>query len=90
VFYHGPFIPEISTPNGLEFKTVELTEKILQDSDCVVITTNHDTFDPDYILENSIMIVDLCNMIKEKSDKVYKRQRPPPAPPRGGVKRKVL
>lgn len=72
VYYHDPFIAEISTPNGIRYKSVELDGNRLAGSDCVVITTNHDNFDPDYILTNSTLIVDLRNMIKEKSDKVYK------------------
>ncbi|MBN1927697.1 MAG: nucleotide sugar dehydrogenase [Prolixibacteraceae bacterium] len=72
VTYHDPFIPEITCPNGIKFCSVELDEKILIDSDCVVVTTNHDVFDANYILENSNLIVDLRNMFKEKSAKVYK------------------
>ncbi|MCF8357676.1 MAG: nucleotide sugar dehydrogenase [Prolixibacteraceae bacterium] len=72
VSYHDPFIPEVVTSNGLTLSSVELNESTLKKNDCVVITTNHDVFDPGFILKHSALIVDLRNLIKEKSEKVYK------------------
>jgi UDP-N-acetyl-D-glucosamine dehydrogenase len=51
---------------------VELNEKSLSEADCVVLTTNHDAFDIDFIQQHSGMIVDMRNMIKEGNQKVYK------------------
>jgi UDP-N-acetyl-D-glucosamine dehydrogenase len=44
-------------------------------ADCVVLTTNHDAFDVDFIQQHSQMIVDMRNMVKETNDKVYKLLR---------------
>ena len=70
--YHDPFIPVVTTPDGKKLESVSLTQKLLRKTDCVVLTTNHKTFDVGFIEDNSNMIVDLRNMIKEASEKVYK------------------
>ena len=72
VEYHDPFIPELRTPEGRDFESLPLDDKVLQTADCVVLATNHDVFDADFIQTHSKMIVDLRNMIKEGSDGVYK------------------
>ena len=72
VSYHDPHIPEIVTKNGIKLTSVELTPDALQAADCVVLTTNHSLFDVDFIKENAQLIVDLRNMIKEKTDNIYK------------------
>lgn len=70
VSYHDPFIAETEGENKLQ--SVELTQKALLESDCVVISTNHSVFDPVFIEEHSKLIVDLRNLIKNASEKVYK------------------
>jgi UDP-N-acetyl-D-glucosamine dehydrogenase len=72
VSYHDPYIPEVTTPEGRTFKSSELTGERLGEADCSVISTAHDTFNPDFILEHSRLIVDLRNVIKQPSEKVYK------------------
>lgn len=72
VMYHDPFIAEVKTPNNKTYKTFPLNEKTLNDADCIVLTTNHDVFDADFILKHANLVVDLRNIIKTKSDKVYK------------------
>lgn len=71
ITYHDPFIPMISI-GGKPLKSVELTENQLQQADCVIITTNHSAFSPEFIEKNSRLIVDLRNLIKKPSEKVYK------------------
>jgi UDP-N-acetyl-D-glucosamine dehydrogenase len=71
ISYHDPYIPKIKTPEGNVFQSVGFEQSITE-ADCVVITTNHPEFDPDYILEHARLIVDLRNLIKKPSDKVYK------------------
>jgi len=72
VTYHDPFIPGIITTGGHSLMSVELSETQLQQSDCVVITTNHSAFNSEFIEKNSQLVVDLRNLIKEPSEKVYK------------------
>ena len=71
VSYHDPYISSIRTDDG-KYQSVELSKEILNNSDCVVITTNHADFDIDFIVENSKLVVDLRNAVKLSSKKVYK------------------
>lgn len=70
--YHDPYIPVVTTPDGKKLESVALSQELLQNADCVVLTTNHKSFDGGFIEEHAQMIVDMRNMIKESSDKVYK------------------
>ncbi|WP_319500553.1 nucleotide sugar dehydrogenase [uncultured Draconibacterium sp.] len=72
VSYHDPYISEVTLGSGSQFKSIEMVESSLAAADCVVITTNHKSFDADFIEKNSKLIVDLRNVIKEASEKVYK------------------
>jgi len=72
VTYHDPFIAEIKISGGKQLKNVELTIEILEDADCVVLTTNHQVFDILMIKAHAKLIVDLRNMIKETDNKVFK------------------
>lgn len=72
ISYNDPHIAKVRTHEGKSFESVDLTEKALSEADCVVLTTNHDAFDIDFIKKHSNLIVDMRNMIKESSEKVYK------------------
>ncbi|WP_303921566.1 nucleotide sugar dehydrogenase [Draconibacterium sediminis] len=72
VSYHDPYISAVTLGSGSRFESLEMAEPVLAAADCVVITTNHKSFDADFIEKNSKLVVDLRNMIKEASDKVYK------------------
>ncbi len=71
VLYHDPYIP--STKIGVtNFQSAALTKELLNGCDCVVITTNHNCFDVDFIVQESQLVVDLRNAVKISSEKVYK------------------
>ncbi|MEN8250784.1 MAG: nucleotide sugar dehydrogenase [Bacteroidota bacterium] len=72
VSYHDPFIPTIETEAKNSFESVPLTKELLNKVDCVVITTNHSAFDAGFIEAHSNLVVDLRNVIKEGTEKVYK------------------
>ncbi len=72
VLYHDPFVQHLKTEENRVFQSVELTSSLLQEMDCVVISTNHDVFDADFIVDHSRMVVDLRNAVREPSEKVYK------------------
>lgn len=72
VQYHDPFIPKINIPKGLSLSSIDLFADTLAQADVVVLTTNHSTFDVQFIQQHAKLIVDLRNMIKETSDNVYK------------------
>ncbi len=70
--YHDPFIPTVTTNEGRQYESVELTKEILNDADVVILTTNHSVFDINFIKSNAKLIVDLRNMIEESSETIYK------------------
>jgi len=72
VSYNDPHIPDVKTHHGTSLKSVLLNAENLQNADCVILTTNHDAFDIEFIKEHSKLIVDMRNMIKESSENVYK------------------
>jgi len=70
--YHDPYIQAAKTPEGNCLNSININGTVLNSYDCVVITTAHSVFDAAFILKNSQLIVDLRNLIKEPSEKVYK------------------
>ena len=72
VWYHDPYIPAVKTVEGREYKSSPLDDSLLENADCVVITTKHSDFDFAHIVEKAKLVVDLQNAVKEASDKVYK------------------
>lgn len=72
VEYHDPFIQSIKLKGNTTLKSIEMSDKIINKYDVVVLTTNHSTLDTDAIVSNAKLIVDLRNMTKNSSDKIYK------------------
>lgn len=60
-----PFI-KTAIEHGKEIATTELSKDLLQQSDAVVILTDHDLFDEQSILDNSKLIFDTRNHIKSR------------------------
>ena len=55
-----------------EREAVEGLVEGMRNADCVVIATNHDVFNSEIIKVEARLIVDLRNIIKNASDKVFK------------------
>lgn len=72
VSYHDPYIASINTMNGHTFCSIDLTDTLLEETDCVVITTKHSTFNYDHILEKAALIVDLRNAYDVYDSKIIK------------------
>ena len=74
VLYHDPYIPEITTYEGRKFKSVDLTDELFINIDCVVFTTVHDVFNINDIVNKSKLVVDFKNATKDIDDKekIYK------------------
>ncbi len=67
VNYHDPYISVIEEMRkypGFRMISIELTEKVLRDSDCVAIITNHSCYDYTWILKHSHLIIDTRNVYK--------------------------
>ncbi|MFZ1082919.1 MAG: nucleotide sugar dehydrogenase [Candidatus Kryptoniota bacterium] len=63
ISYHDPYVPEVNV-DGKKFKSTELTAKLLKSADCVVITTDHSSYDYDFIVSKSKRIIDARNATK--------------------------
>ncbi len=63
ICYNDPFVPDVQV-DGKKFKSVELTSKLLKSADCVVITTDHSSYDYDSIVKYSDRIIDARNATK--------------------------
>jgi UDP-N-acetyl-D-glucosamine dehydrogenase len=57
VAYHDPHVPVLKTP-GLDGASVTLDQAALKDADCVVITTAHSSYDWEWIVQHSRLVVD--------------------------------
>lgn len=66
VDYSDPYFPELPELRKYKFniKSVDLTEENLKRYDLVVLSTDHDIFDYDFILTHSNLILDTRNAFK--------------------------
>ena len=62
VTYHDPYVPALRL-NGKTLNSVPLSSKVLRESDCVVILTDH-TIDYGKVVENARLIFDTRNALK--------------------------
>ena len=60
VAYHDPYVERVELAGGV-LESVELDEEALGSADCVVITTDHDTYDWQWVVDNSTLIIDTRN-----------------------------
>jgi UDP-N-acetyl-D-glucosamine dehydrogenase len=72
VAYHDPYVPALAVAD-LSLNSIELDEDALNQADCVVITTAHRSFDWNWIVENSHLVVDTRNAtrhVEAHSDRI--------------------
>lgn len=72
VEYHDPFIASIVLEDGTTLHSQEPTQTKIEEQDLIVLATNHSAFNTEQIEKSAKLIVDLRNMVKETSAKVYK------------------
>lgn len=72
--YYDPYIPEIRTPENRIFKSIDLTDEVIESADCIVFVTNHSVFNVKHIVERAKLVVDLRNATRGIDDKkkIYK------------------
>ncbi|KQL46858.1 UDP-N-acetyl-D-glucosamine dehydrogenase [Brevibacillus choshinensis] len=63
VSYHDPFVPYVQI-DELKLSSVELTDELLQKSDCIVIITDHANIPLQRILEHASLVFDTRNATK--------------------------
>lgn len=77
VDYHDPYIPEAPRTRRYQFQksSVPLTPKALAQYDCVLIATDHSTYDAAFIVAHAPLVIDTRNLtgsLAEATDKVVK------------------
>jgi len=81
VTYHDPYVPLIAGshwPGGVDMLSVALTPEAMATADCVVILTDHRTFDIPEIVTHSRLVVDTRNAITTHHPNVFKLGAPVP------------
>lgn len=63
VTYADPFIPEV-TVGGVKLTAVDPTSEIIAAADCVLLLTNHSSFDLRVLAERARLVVDTRNALK--------------------------
>jgi UDP-N-acetyl-D-glucosamine dehydrogenase len=61
ISFHDPYVADLAH-EGFDLRSVELTETALQQSDCVVIATDHACYDWEWIAGRAKLIVDTRNI----------------------------
>lgn len=77
VDYNDPFVPVPPKfrKYNLQQRSIPLTVENLRNYDCVVVVTNHDTYDPAFLVEHAKLIIDTRNLIGRnlyRQDKVVR------------------
>jgi UDP-N-acetyl-D-glucosamine dehydrogenase len=79
VAYADPYVAEVhgrEWSGGYDIQAVELTRGAIGKYDCVVVVTDHKTFDYDSIVAEADLIVDTRNAIKRSSPNVFRLGAP--------------
>ncbi|GAB4279745.1 MAG: nucleotide sugar dehydrogenase [Candidatus Promineifilaceae bacterium] len=63
VVFHDPYVSDLAY-EGLDCERVELTADALHAADCVVIVTNHATYNWQFVVENTRLVVDTRNAMR--------------------------
>jgi UDP-N-acetyl-D-glucosamine dehydrogenase len=86
VSYADPYVPVVHArewSGGHDLTAVAMTRGHIAQYDCVVIVTDHRTFDYTALVEEADLIVDTRNAIKERHPHVFKLGSPHAAAPEG-------
>ena len=68
VSYNDPFIPKLKKYRKFNFSmsSKKLTKALLNNTDLVLVSTDHSEYDYEWLAENSKIIVDTRNAVKPK------------------------
>ena len=70
VVFHDPYVAEVRDENEV-YRSVQLTDALLRECDCVVITTDHQVIDYAELVRKAPLVVDTRNATRQiASDKV--------------------
>jgi len=72
IYYHDPLVPSIQINDEKIDGQKDITSVFLSSIDAVVILTDHDCIDFNFIAKNSSLIIDTRNIIKNKNANIIK------------------
>jgi UDP-N-acetyl-D-glucosamine dehydrogenase len=78
ISYNDPYIPVLRPGRNYDFglTSTSLTETTLAETDCILLATDHDAYDPTFILQHAKLIVDTRDFFPatspEAARKLYK------------------
>lgn len=75
VDYHDPFVPSFKSVDSI-VESVEISPQIISNYDCIILVTNHTSFDYQMIAQNAQLIVDTRNGFKEYQENIIKLGAP--------------
>jgi UDP-N-acetyl-D-glucosamine dehydrogenase len=64
ISYADPFTPQVTLSDGVKLTAVDPVAEVVAGVDCVLILTNHSTFDYPTIAERATLVVDTRNALK--------------------------
>ncbi len=70
--YSDPYVPFFPPmrKHSFSLESIKITKENVGAFDCVLIATNHDAFDYDFLLEHAVLIVDTRGIYRTKHDNV--------------------
>jgi len=63
ISYNDPHVPTVSV-GGRTYKSTALTKSVIAGADCVIITTDHSSYDYELIAKNAKLVIDTRNATK--------------------------
>jgi UDP-N-acetyl-D-glucosamine dehydrogenase len=72
ISYNDPYVAKLNY-DGIELKSVQLTDKQVSSADCVVIATDHSIYDFDRIIKNAKLVYDTRGITRKKRSKKIAR-----------------
>lgn len=66
VSYHDPYIPDLSH-EGIPLQSIALSDRALAEADCVVLVTDHDSYDRQRLADHARLILDTRNALEAVS-----------------------
>lgn len=69
VEYHDPYVPSVRLEDDEHMSTSQYSDALLESADCVVIVTDHSSYDWQHVAEHSALIVDTRNALAKVSGK---------------------
>jgi UDP-N-acetyl-D-glucosamine dehydrogenase len=65
VEYHDPYVPSVRLENDVRMSTSVYSDALLNDADCVVIVTDHSSYDWQHVVDQSKLVVDTRNALAQ-------------------------